>query len=182
MVPARQGLPSGPVGTGHSSRGHNSAFVSFVWTPEQGWALLLYKGIFWWGLVPLSLLSTWGWRRVLLAFRGFCQKLQGWQMVGAQLCWYQSQGTGAHRVKNSMSPYRAEALWAGWCCAPGTAGELTEPPESLQLLSGALPRCCCSHWGEASPEGNASGLLACQQVAEVLVGGFPRVSGRSWEA
>lgn len=64
----------------------------------------------------------------------------------------------------------------------GTTGELTEPPESLQLLPGALQRCCCSHWGEALPGGNASRLLACQEVAEVAMGGFPRVSGRSWEA
>lgn len=54
--------PFGPMGTGPSSRGDNSAFVSFVWMPEWGWALLLYKGIFWWGLVSFYLLSSWGWR------------------------------------------------------------------------------------------------------------------------
>lgn len=36
-----------------------------------------------------------------------CQRVQGWQMVGAQgLCWHQSQGTGVHRVKSSVSPFR----------------------------------------------------------------------------
>lgn len=51
-----RGSLRGLGGTGPSCRGDNSAFVSFAWMPERGWALLPYKGIFWWGLVPLSLL------------------------------------------------------------------------------------------------------------------------------
>lgn len=115
-----------------------------------------------------------------LPFLSLCQRVLGWQI--------DSLGTGTLLVSNSgdwMSQSEEQhvcpllGMWAGGCCASGTTGELTEPPECLQLLPGALPRCCCSHWGEASPEGNASRLLACQQVAEVLVGGFPRGNGRS---
>lgn len=52
LVPASQGLPWGPTGTGPSPRGDNSAFVSVVWVPGRGWALLPHKGIFWWGFGP----------------------------------------------------------------------------------------------------------------------------------
>lgn len=110
-----------------------------------------------------------------------CQRVQGWQLVGAQgLRWHQIQRTGCYRVKISMSPFRDV----------NPVGRLVLYPkrycwgaDRASCVSATPARCpsevCCSHWGEASPEGNASGLLACQQMAEVPVAGFPIVSRRS---
>lgn len=90
-------------------------------------------------------------------------------MFGAQgLCWHQSGDWSSKGEEQDL--LGMWALWAGWCCAPGTTGGLTEPPESLQLVPGALQRCCCSHWGETSPKRNARGLLACQPAKRSLWG------------
>lgn len=148
-APARQQLPVGPVGTGPRSRGDNPAFVLFVQRPEQGWALLLHKGISWCGLVPLSPLSAQGWglrQEVdpagVWSIPSLCQRIRGWQRAGG-LCWHQGRGWSSEDEEQHV-------LWHGHDPVPTHTGGKTQ---GWQLLLGTLPRFCFSQWGEASVEG-----------------------------
>lgn len=181
LVPARQGLPWGQWGQGPAPEVTIQPLFP-LYGCQSGVGLCCHTKTSFGGVWFLS---------------PCCQPGAGgksWWCLGAPLSlslpegtgMADSLGTGTLLVSNS-GDWRSQSeeqhvclllgMWAGGCCASGTTGELTEPPECLQLLPGALPRCCCSHWGEASPEGNASRLLACQQVAEVSWG-LPK---REWE-